>query len=79
MAGIQWGDGIFVLLVAVTGGLLVGRGRSPLILTIADGATIFVVYQGCMAIMAFGGWMPLVPSVLALVATGGILFMYDRS
>ena len=77
--GIQWGDGIFVWLVAVTGGLLAGRGRSPLVLTIAGGATIFVVYQGCMAIMAFGGWMPLVPSVLALVATGGILFMYDRS
>lgn len=77
--GIQWGDGIFVWLVAVTGGLLAGRGRSPLVLTIAGAATIFVVYQGCMAIMAFGGWMPLVPSVLALVATGGILFMYDRS
>ncbi len=77
--GIQWGDAIFVWLVAVTGGLLAGRGRSPLILTIAGGATIFVVYQGCMAIMAFGGWMPLVPAVLALVATGGILFMYDRS
>lgn len=77
--GIQWGDGIFVWLVAVTSGLLAGRGRSPLVLAIAGGAMIFVVYQGCMAIMAFGGWMPLVPSVLALVATGGILFMYDRS
>jgi len=77
--GIQWGDTIFVWLVAVTGGLLAGRGRSPLVLTIAGGAMIFVVYQGCMAIIAFGGWMPLVPSVLALVATGGILFMYDRS
>ena len=77
--GIQWGDAIFVWLVAVTGGLLAGRGRSPLVLTIAGAATIFVVYQGCMAIMAFGGWMPLVPAVLALVATGGILFMYDRS
>ncbi|PSB26659.1 transmembrane sensor domain-containing protein [filamentous cyanobacterium Phorm 46] len=77
--GIQWGDAIFVWLVAVTGGLLAGRGRSLLVLTIAGGAMIFVVYQGCMAIMAFGGWMPLVPAVLALVATGGILFLYDRS
>lgn len=77
--GIQWGDAIFVWLVAATGGLLAGRGRSPLILTIAGAAAIFAVYQGCMAIMAFGGWMPLVPAVLALVATGGILFVYDRS
>ncbi|MEG3895278.1 MULTISPECIES: CHASE2 domain-containing protein [unclassified Microcoleus] len=77
--GIQWGDAIFVWLVALTGGLLAGRGRSPLVLAIAGGAMIFVVYQGSMAIMAFGGWMPLVPSVLALVSTGGILFLYDRS
>ncbi len=30
--GIQWGDAIFVWLVAVTGGLLAGRGRSLLVL-----------------------------------------------
>ena len=77
--GIQWGDAIFVWLVAVTGGLLVGRGRSPLVLAIAGGAMIFVLYQGSIIILTFGGWMPLVPAVLALVATGGILFMRDRS
>ena len=77
--GIQWGDAIFVWLVALTGGLLAGLGRSPLVLAIAGGAMIFVLYQGSMEIMAFGGWMPLVPSVLALVSTGGNLFLYDRS
>ncbi|MEG3859532.1 CHASE2 domain-containing protein [Microcoleus sp. herbarium12] len=77
--GIQWGDAIFVWLVAVTGGLLAGRGRSPLVLAIALGAMIFLLYQGAIAILAFGGWMPLVPSVLAVVSTAGILFAYDRS
>ncbi|MEG4800300.1 CHASE2 domain-containing protein [Microcoleus sp. ARI1-B5] len=77
--GIQWGDAVFVWLVALTGGLLVGRGRSLLVLAIALGAMIFVLYQGSLVILAFGGWMPLVPAVLALVSTGCILFVYDRS
>jgi CHASE2 domain-containing sensor protein len=77
--GFQWGDAVFVWLVALTGGLLVGRGRSLLVLAIAGSAMIFVLYQGSIVILVFGGWMPLVPSVLALVATGGILCMYDRS
>jgi CHASE2 domain-containing sensor protein len=77
--GIQWGDAVFVWLVAVTGGLLAWRGRSLLVLAIASGGMIFVLYQGSLVILTFGGWMPLVPAVLALVATGGILFVYDRS
>lgn len=76
---IQWGDAVFVWLVAVTGGLLAWRGRSLLVLAIASGGMIFVLYQGSLVILTFGGWMPLVPAVLALVATGGILFVYDRS
>jgi CHASE2 domain-containing sensor protein len=79
LQGIQWGDAVFVWLVAVTGGLLAWRGRSLLVLAIASGAMICVLYQGSLVILTFGGWMPLVPAVLALVATGGILFVYDRS
>ncbi|MCC3409116.1 MAG: CHASE2 domain-containing protein [Microcoleus sp. PH2017_10_PVI_O_A] len=77
--GFQWGDAVFVWLVAVTGGLLAWRARSLLVLAIASGGMIFVLYQGSLVILTFGGWMPLVPAVLALVATGGILFVYDRS
>jgi CHASE2 domain-containing sensor protein len=79
LQGIQWGDAVFVWLAAVTGGLLAWRGRSLLVLAIASGGMIFVLYQGSLVILTFGGWMPLVPAVLALVATGGILFVYDRS
>ena len=77
--GIQWGDAIFVWLVAVIGGLLVGRGRSLSVLAIALGAMIFLLYQGAIAILAFGGWMPLLPAIFAVVSTAGILFAYDRS
>lgn len=75
----QWGDAVFVWLAAVTGGLLAWRSRSLLVLAIASGGMIFVLYQGSLVILTFGGWMPLVPAVLALIATGGILFVYDRS
>ncbi len=77
--GMQWGDAVFVWLAAVTGGLLAWRWRSLLVLAIASGGMIFVLYQGSFVILTFGGWMPLVPAILALVATGGILFVYDRS
>ncbi|MEG4322561.1 MULTISPECIES: CHASE2 domain-containing protein [unclassified Microcoleus] len=77
--GLQWGDAVFVWLLAVTGGLLAWRSRSLLVLAIASGGMIFVLYQGSLVILTFGGWMPLVPAGLAFVATGGILFVYDRS
>ena len=77
--GLQWGDAVFVWLAALTGGLLAWRGRSILVFFIASGAAIFVLYQGSLVILGFGGWMPLVPSVLALVGTGCMLFVCDRS
>lgn len=77
--GLQWGDAVFVWLAALTGGLLAWRGRSLLMLGIASGAAIFVLYQGCIVILTFGGWMPLIPSALALVGTGCMLLISDRS
>lgn len=77
--GLQWGDAVFVGLAALTGGLLAWRWRSLLVLPIAGSAAIFVLYQGSLVMLNFGGWMPLIPSVLALVCTGCIWLIYDRS
>ena len=75
--GLQWGDAVFVWLASLTGGLLAWRGRSLLVFGMASGAAIFVLYQGCIVMLTFGGWMPLIPSVVALVCTGCIVFIYD--
>lgn len=77
--GLQWGDAIVVWLAALTGGLLAWRSRSLLVLAIAGSIAIFVLDRGALVILTFGGWMPLVPAVLALVSTACIWFIYDRS
>lgn len=73
---IQWGDTLFIWVFAFSGGLLAQRFRSLLQLTLAAGLAICIIYYLCLAILHGGGWMPLVPSVLALSATGGAIVIY---
>jgi CHASE2 domain-containing sensor protein len=77
----QWGDTLWVLAWSLTGGLLAWslRSRSRLYLLLAGGAATLVLYQICLAILTQGGWMPLIPSVLALLSTGSILVIYQIS
>ncbi|XZO02235.1 MAG: CHASE2 domain-containing protein [Microcoleus sp.] len=76
---IQWGDTVFIWVFAFSGGLLAWRFRSPLQLTLAAGVATCIIYYLCLAILHRGGWMPLVPSVLALFTTGGTLVLYTVS
>jgi CHASE2 domain-containing sensor protein len=69
---LQWGDTLWVLAWASVGGLLAWRFRSCLVLALTTGITALVLYQICLVILIQGGWMPLLPSLLALVLTSGI-------
>lgn len=79
----QWGDTLWVFAWSITGGLLawhwrsLSKGESLLYLGLAGGAATLVLYQVCIVILTQGGWMPLIPSALALVSTGGILVIYE--
>jgi CHASE2 domain-containing sensor protein len=83
--GFQWGDTLWVFAWSITGGLLAWRlrwrslsfGESLLYLGLAGGAATLVLYQVCLVILTQGGWMPLVPSALALFSTGSILVIYQ--
>ncbi|MFB2980018.1 CHASE2 domain-containing protein [Microseira sp. BLCC-F43] len=48
-------------------GILTGYIRSSLRLVLAGSATIFILCGICFVMLLNGGWMPLVPSVFALV------------
>jgi CHASE2 domain-containing sensor protein len=82
----QWGDTLWVFAWSITGGLLawclrwrsLSEGKSLLYLVLAGGAATLVLYQVCLVILTQGGWMPLVPSALALVSTGSILVIYRK-
>ena len=64
---LQWGDLLWVWIWALVGGLIVWRFRSFLLLSIAIGVAILSLYQICLFILIQGGWIPLVPALLALI------------
>ncbi|NEP57324.1 MAG: CHASE2 domain-containing protein [Symploca sp. SIO2G7] len=71
-----WGDFFFVLGCSCFGGLLVWKLQKPLFLSLAEGLLVIVLPIGCLLILINGGWMPLIPSAIALVATFGSLLVY---
>ncbi|MBE9209703.1 CHASE2 domain-containing protein [Nostoc sp. LEGE 06077] len=68
--GIQWGDGIFVLICSFTGGLLGLLLRKLLYLLFAIFIVAFILYQICLIILIQGYWLPFLPSLLSLLITG---------
>jgi len=61
---------------SLVGGMLGWRFRSLLPLGLAIGAAVGALYILCFVILTQGGWVPLVPSALALVITGGSVLVY---
>lgn len=67
----QWGEFLWVWSWSFVGGVLAWRFRSFLVLGVAGGVSFGVFYGLCFGLMTQGIWVPLVPSALALVITGG--------
>ena len=67
----QWGEMLWVWGWSLLGGVLAWRIRNFLRLGLAGGAAFGVLYGLSFGLICQGGWVPLVPSVLALVVTGG--------
>jgi CHASE2 domain-containing sensor protein len=66
-----WGDGIWVFLWALGGGVAVWWLRLPLYRGLALSLGILTLYGICWLVLVNGGWIPLVPAVLSFVGTGG--------
>ncbi|MEI2577757.1 CHASE2 domain-containing protein [Scytonema sp. PRP1] len=74
-----WGEAFWVWGWSMVGGILVWRCRSQLHLGMAGGGALLVLYVLCFGLFTHGSWVPLVPSALALVTTGGSVLVYTRS
>lgn len=74
-----WGEAIWIFSWSMVGGLVVWRLRSPRIIGIGVCTALIILYAICFGMLNKGGWLPLVPSALALVATSGVLIAYVRS
>lgn len=73
----KWGEFFWVWGWSLIGGMLAWRLRSPLHLGLAVGATLGSLYGLCFLLLELNScWVPLVPSVLALVVTGGSVTAY---
>ena len=70
-----WGEALWIWGWSLAGGLLCWRcqlrlGLGPLVVTLV------ILYGLCFALITQGGWVPLVPSALALVSSGGSVVAY---
>ena len=74
----QWGETLWVWGWSLFGGVLACRIRNSLHLGLAGGATLGVLYGLSFGLICQGGWVPLVPSALALVVTGGSVVSNSR-
>jgi CHASE2 domain-containing sensor protein len=72
----QWGEVLWVWGWSFVGGMLAWRFRSLGALALTVGVTLGVLYGLCFSLITQGGWVPLVPSALTLVATGGSVIAY---
>jgi CHASE2 domain-containing sensor protein len=77
----QGGDALWVWVWSVTGGILVYELRSQslrkaqllLLLVLTLSLCVTVLYGLCWVFLLQGAWLPLVPTALAIVLTGGVI------
>lgn len=66
----QWGDALWVGICALAGGFIAWKvRRSNVLLVITISGLIGIIYYSCYLLLLQGGWMPIFPSVLALIVT----------
>ncbi|MGB3641717.1 MAG: CHASE2 domain-containing protein, partial [Rivularia sp. (in: cyanobacteria)] len=72
----QWGDAIIVLFFAFTGGIIIWFWQNQLHQIIAISSAAIILYILCWFALTSCGWLPLIPSMLALLGTGGIVAVW---
>lgn len=73
----QWGEAFWAWVWSLVGGLLAWYFRSLLLLGLSGAVALSTLYGICLGLLAQGGWIPLIPSALTFIATGGIIVAYS--
>jgi CHASE2 domain-containing sensor protein len=71
----DWAEALWIVGWSVVGGILALGVRSRIQFLLSIGAVLVVLITMCWGGLLYGGWLPLVPSALVLVITGGIMFL----
>lgn len=81
-----WGDSLWIFGWSLIGGVIAcsigwSKGRdwkSLLSFCLASGISTGALYALCLGFLIQGGWIPLVPAVIALLMTGGSIVVYTK-
>ncbi|MBE9227020.1 CHASE2 domain-containing protein [Phormidium sp. LEGE 05292] len=73
------GEFLWVWCWSLIGGILAWCNKSVLWLGVGLTLILCLLYGLCLSLLMLGGWVPLVPSALALVVTSGSLLAYRFS
>lgn len=65
-----WGEILWICGTSLVAGILAVYSRSLLKFAILISAELLILYGCCFVLLLYGGWMPFLPSALALVITG---------
>ncbi len=69
----QWGDTILVFLFSTTGGIIIWYWQNPIHQTVAVSSAVIILYIVCWFALTKGSWLPLIPLMLALLVTSGVV------
>jgi CHASE2 domain-containing sensor protein len=64
----QWGDAMWVFFWSTTGVIIIWRFQAPLVRKMLLCLSIITLYGICWGFIIVGGWLPLIPSAVALVS-----------
>lgn len=73
-----WIETLWVSGWSLLGGIIAWRIHQPLYLGLAIAISLYAIFSICFSIFTFAGWIPLVPSALALIASALILKILPR-
>ncbi|MHC5742877.1 MAG: CHASE2 domain-containing protein [Nostoc sp.] len=72
----NWAELIWIWGWSLLGGVLVWRWQNPLLLLVVGAITLFGLVVICVALFLQAGWVPLIPSALALVISSICVIAY---
>ncbi|GAB1538414.1 hypothetical protein NUACC21_10750 [Scytonema sp. NUACC21] len=74
----KWCEVLWIWCWSTIGGVIAWRFRSPLRWGLAGASAVGILYGSCLGLLTLGGWVPLFPSVLSLLATYGTVTFYTE-
>ena len=72
-----WSDWLWIGFWSVTGGLVMGIGRKNLHLSVGIGSCVIILSGVCWLVLTQGGWLALIPGLLAIAFTAAGIKVYN--